>query len=89
MGASISPMTFAFLRLPRHAASMPIAMGVSCSADRQIKAKITRDGVFIEQLEHNPAQFLPSDPPELAPAVPIDLTLWHVKDSRTTVAVPG
>ncbi len=62
------------VRLPRHAASMPIAMGVSCSADRQIKCKITKEGVFIEQLEHNPAQFLPAEQPELAPPVPIDLT---------------
>jgi fumarate hydratase class I len=67
------------VRLPRHAASMPIAIGVSCSADRQIKAKITKDGVFIEQLEHNPAQFLPSNPPELAPAVPIDLNMGMEK----------
>jgi fumarate hydratase class I len=50
------------VRMPRHAASMPIGIGVSCSADRQIKAKITKDGVFIEQLEHNPAQFLPAEP---------------------------
>jgi fumarate hydratase, class I len=63
------------VRMPRHAASMPIAVGVSCSADRQIKCKITRDGVFIEQLEHNPAQFLPVEQPKLAPPVQIDLTL--------------
>ena len=67
------------VRLPRHAASMPIGIGVSCSADRQIKAKITKDGVFIEQLEHNPAQFLPANPPEMAPAVPIDLTIGMEK----------
>ena len=67
------------VRLPRHAASMPIGIGVSCSADRQIKAKITKQGVFIEQLEHNPAQFLPSEPPEMAPAVPIDLTIGMTK----------
>ena len=47
------------VRLPRHGASMPIAIGVSCSADRQIKAKITADGVFLEELEHDPARFLP------------------------------
>ncbi|NDD03302.1 MAG: fumarate hydratase, partial [Proteobacteria bacterium] len=47
-------------RLPRHGASCPIGIGVSCSADRQIKAKITADGVFLEQLEEHPAQFLPS-----------------------------
>ena len=47
------------IRLPRHGASCPVAIGVSCSADRQIKAKITRDGMFLEQLETNPARFLP------------------------------
>lgn len=47
------------IRLPRHGASLPIAIGVSCSADRQAKAKITKDGIFLEQLEKNPARFLP------------------------------
>jgi fumarate hydratase class I len=47
------------IRLPRHGASCPVGIAVSCSADRQAKAKITADGVFIEQLEDNPAQFLP------------------------------
>jgi fumarate hydratase class I len=47
------------IRLPRHGASLPIGIGVSCSADRQIKAKITKDGVFLEQLETDPAKFLP------------------------------
>jgi len=47
------------VRLPRHGASCPVGLGVSCSADRQIKGKITRDGVFLEQLETNPAQYLP------------------------------
>jgi fumarate hydratase class I len=47
------------IRLPRHGASCPIGIGVSCSADRQAKAKITKDGVFLEQLETNPARFLP------------------------------
>ena len=46
------------VRLPRHGASLPIGIGVSCSADRQIKAKISKEGVFLEQLEHDPAQFL-------------------------------
>ncbi len=48
------------LRLPRHAASCPVGIGVSCSADRNIKAKITRDGIFLEQLETDPARFLPA-----------------------------
>jgi fumarate hydratase class I len=47
------------IRLPRHGASCPVGIGVSCSADRQVKGKITRDGVFLEQLEHNPAKYLP------------------------------
>jgi len=47
------------IRLPRHGASLPIGLGVSCSADRQALGKITREGVFLEELEHNPAQYLP------------------------------
>ena len=47
------------IRLPRHAASCPVAMAVSCSADRQALGKITRDGVFLERLETDPAHFLP------------------------------
>ncbi len=47
------------VRLPRHGASCPIGLGVSCSADRNIKGKITKDGIFIEKLETNPGQFLP------------------------------
>ena len=47
------------IRLPRHGASCPVAMAVSCSADRQALGKITADGVFLEQLEHDPARFLP------------------------------
>ncbi|GFS19144.1 fumarate hydratase class I, partial [Elysia marginata] len=47
------------VRLPRHGASCPVGLGVSCSADRQILGKITEDGVFLEQLETNPGQYLP------------------------------
>jgi fumarate hydratase class I len=47
------------IRLPRHGASLPIGLGVSCAADRQALGKITRDGVFLEQLEEHPAQYLP------------------------------
>ncbi len=47
------------IRLPRHGASCPVGLGVSCSADRQALAKITREGVYLEQLEENPARFLP------------------------------
>ena len=47
------------IRLPRHGASCPVAIAVSCSADRQALGKITRDGVFLEELEHDPAKYLP------------------------------
>lgn len=47
------------VRLPRHGASCPVGIGVSCSADRQAKAKITKDGIFIEKLEKNPGRFIP------------------------------
>lgn len=47
------------VRLPRHGASLPVGIGVSCSADRNIKAKIARDGVFLERLDRDPARFLP------------------------------
>ena len=49
------------IRLPRHGASLPIGIGVSCSADRQAKGKITRDGVFIEQLETQPLRYIPEE----------------------------
>ena len=48
------------VRLPRHGASCPVGMGVSCSADRNIKAKITKDGIWIEKMETNPGQFIPA-----------------------------
>ena len=47
------------VRLPRHGASCPVGIGVSCSADRQAKAKITKDGIFLEKLEKNPGRFIP------------------------------
>ena len=49
------------IRLPRHGASCPVGMGVSCSADRNLKAKITKDGIFLEKLETNPGRFIPAD----------------------------
>ena len=63
------------IRLSRHAASCPIGIGVSCSADRNIKAKITKDGIYLEQLEFNPAQYLPKNAPELAPPVQVNLNV--------------
>jgi fumarate hydratase class I len=53
------------IRLPRHGASLPVGIGVSCSADRQILAKITPEGVFLEQLESDPAHFLPEATDEI------------------------
>ncbi|MCC8089153.1 MAG: fumarate hydratase [Rikenellaceae bacterium] len=61
------------IRLPRHAASCPVGIGVSCSADRNIKAKITADGIFLEQIEKDPAKFVPKTAPNMKPAVDIDL----------------
>jgi fumarate hydratase class I len=64
------------IRLPRHSASLPVGIGVSCSADRQILAKITPEGVFLEQLETDPAKYLPETTDEQlgGEAVAIDLT---------------
>jgi fumarate hydratase, class I len=64
------------IRLPRHGASCPVGIAVSCSADRQAKAKITAEGVFLEQLERDPARFLPEvhDEQLSDDVVPIDLT---------------
>ncbi|MGD8664493.1 MAG: fumarate hydratase [Desulfobacterales bacterium] len=62
------------IRLPRHGASCPIGLGVSCSADRNIKAKITAKGIFVEQLETNPARYLPQIDVSDADAVGVDLS---------------
>ncbi len=61
------------VRMPRHGASCPIGIGVSCSADRNIKGKITKDGIFLEQLDSNPARFLPVPSDAGGDAVRIDL----------------
>jgi len=63
------------IRLPRHGASLPVGIGVSCSADRQIMAKITPEGVFLEQLETDPAKYLPETTDEHLPdeSVAVDL----------------
>jgi fumarate hydratase class I len=61
------------IRMTRHAASCPVGLGVSCSADRNIKGRIDSNGIFIEELERNPARFMPDKAPELEPAVEIDL----------------
>ncbi|MBI4084175.1 MAG: fumarate hydratase C-terminal domain-containing protein, partial [Candidatus Lambdaproteobacteria bacterium] len=62
------------IRLPRHGASLPVALGVSCSADRNILGKITRDGVFLEQLDTDPARFLPQ-PGAVKPGEAVSLDL--------------
>ena len=61
------------IRLPRHGASCPVGIGVSCSADRNVKGKITQDGIFLEHLDPDPARFLPTPAPEDASAVHINL----------------
>jgi len=63
------------IRLPRHAASCPVGLGVSCSADRNIKGKITSEGIFLEELERNPERFMPEKAPELEKPVKINLDL--------------
>ncbi len=76
------------IRLPRHAASCPIGVGVSCSADRNIKAKITAEGIFLEQLEMHPEKYLPQQAPEMAPPVEIDLNQGMAKVLATLTKFP-
>jgi fumarate hydratase, class I len=78
------------IRLPRHGASLPIGIGVSCSADRQILGKIGADGVFLEELEQNPARFLPDlDEQSLGgEVVPIDLSRPMDEIRRTLSQYP-
>ena len=63
------------IRLPRHGASLPVGIGVSCSADRQAVGKITKDGIFLEKLETNPAQFLPDVAADDVGAEEVDIDL--------------
>ena len=78
------------IRLPRHGASLPIGIGVSCAADRQILGKINAEGVFLEELETNPARFLPDiDEAALGGAVvPIDLNRPMAEIRRTLSQYP-
>jgi fumarate hydratase class I len=78
------------IRLPRHGASLPIGIGVSCSADRQILGKITAEGVFLEELETNPAKYLPEvDEASLGgPVVRLDLTRPMAEIRRTLSQYP-
>ncbi len=86
------------IRMPRHGASLPIGIGVSCSADRQALGKITRDGIYLEQLETNPAKYLPDVEVELEGEV-VDIDLNQPMDEirrilsqhpiRTRVSLSG
>jgi fumarate hydratase class I len=78
------------IRLPRHGASCPVAIAVSCSADRQALGKITADGVFLEELEHDPAQFLPEVTDEHldTDVVAIDLNRSMDEIRATLAALP-
>ncbi len=75
------------IRLPRHGASLPVGIGVSCSADRQIMAKITPDGVFLEQLETDPAKYLPETTDTHLPdeSVAVDLN-WPMAEIRAQLS---
>ena len=77
------------VRLPRHGASCPIGLGVSCSADRNIKAKITGNGIFLEQLETNPAQFLsePEWPDEDVVRIELDRPMNEIREVLTRYPV--
>jgi fumarate hydratase class I len=78
------------IRLPRHGASLPVGIGVSCSADRQVKAKITPDGVFLEQLETDPSKYLPEATEEVlgADVVQVDLNRPMAEIRRQLSAYP-
>jgi fumarate hydratase class I len=77
------------IRLPRHGASCPVGLGVSCSADRQVKAKITKDGVFLEQLEVNPGQYIPDQwLDHQFHGVPLDLNAGMAETLKTLSKYP-
>ena len=78
------------VRLPRHGASLPVGIGVSCSADRQIKAKVTPDGIFLEQLETDPSHYLPEATDDIlgGDVVRIDLNQPMDAIRRTLAAYP-
>ena len=77
------------IRLPRHGASCPVGIGVSCSADRQAKAKITRDGIFLEKLEKNPGRFIPEAYRDWKfQGVPVNLDLGMAETLRTLSKYP-
>jgi fumarate hydratase class I len=77
------------IRLPRHGASCPVGLGVSCSADRNIKAKITREGIFLERLESNPAKFFkePKWPDEEVVRIDLDRPMDEIREILTKYPV--
>jgi fumarate hydratase class I len=77
------------IRLPRHAASCPVGLGVSCSADRNIRAKINEQGIWLEELEKNPERFLPAKAPELEKPVEVSLDrpMDEIRDQLTKYPV--
>jgi fumarate hydratase class I len=78
------------VRLPRHGASLPVGIGVSCSADRQVKAKITPDGIFLEALETNPHQYLPEATDDILGGEVVEVNLNQPMDAirRQLAACP-
>jgi len=74
-GGKYLALDIRIVRLPRHGASCPVGMGVSCSADRNIKAKINKDGIWVEKMEENPGRFIPEElrKPDEKGAVQINL----------------
>jgi len=76
-GGKYMALDVRIIRLPRHGASCPVGIGVSCIADRNIRAKINRDGIWIEKLENNPGRFIPEQwrKPDESGAVKVDLNL--------------
>jgi fumarate hydratase class I len=77
------------IRLPRHGASCPVGLGVSCSADRNIKAKITREGIFLERLESNPAKYFkePKWPDEEVVLIDLDRPMDEIREILTKYPV--
>ncbi|MDY6823603.1 MAG: FumA C-terminus/TtdB family hydratase beta subunit [Thermodesulfobacteriota bacterium] len=76
------------IRMPRHGASCPVGLGLSCSADRNIKAKITESGIYIEQLETDPARYLPEVQGDIQEAVPVDLNQPMAQIQQTLTRLP-
>ena len=94
LGAQFGGRHFALdvrvVRLPRHAGSCPVGLGVSCTADRNLRGRITRDGVFLEELDHHPERFLPkiqACPAAAAVAIDLDRPLGEVRAALAKLPV--